>query len=102
MITKEKAQEIVEARINEPDPYWPKKPRMVVVETEEKEIGWLFRWTSKVYLESQDINDAIAGNGPILVARANGNFEEIGSASPMKERIEEAEEKLKRRLEPSH
>ena len=44
MLNREQAQEIVEQKINEPDPYWPEKPGIIVLEecTIEKEWGWIF------------------------------------------------------------
>lgn len=97
MITELQARQTVEALINQPDPYWPTKPKMVITETKERTKGWLYFWTSKKYLDSQDINDAIGGNGPILVSKTTGKAIEVGSAPPIEERIKEAEKEMDER-----
>lgn len=99
MITKKQAQEIVHGFINESDPYWPDKPEMVITEVEDHPLGWLIYWTSSRFLKSNNISDALAGNGPILISRDTGDFETTGSAPPLAERVAEAETRLRQKVE---
>jgi hypothetical protein len=98
MIHKDEAQAIAYAHINKSDLYWKDKPEMVVTEVVRHKLGWLFYWTSSHYLETHSISDALAGNGPILVSETTGYLEEVGTAPPIEERIEEATIRLSERI----
>ena len=100
MLTEQQAREIAYTHINEPDPHWKEKPEMVITQIQVHELGWLFYWTSSRYLKTQNISDALAGNGPILVSRETGDFEGAGTAPPHEQRIGEAAERLQRKVEP--
>jgi hypothetical protein len=90
------AKTIVYRRINEPDLSWPDKPEMIILDeyTVEKNYGWIFYWTSRLWHETGDFQFAIAGNGPILVSRETGKIYHCGTASPIEERIREQEQRL--------
>jgi len=96
MIDENTAKEIVYAEINRPDGYWPDKPEMIILDehTVEKDYGWVFYWTSRPWHETGDFQYAIAGNGPILISRADGALYQCGSAAPLEERIQEQEQRL--------
>lgn len=94
MITKEQALKIANDFIYEPDDNWPEKPEMLIVDSEERNFGWLFYWTSKRYLETKQTTDSLAGNGPILVSRESGKLETTRTAPPLEDRIAEAERRL--------
>lgn len=96
MLTREQAQEIVELKINEPDPYWPEKPRIVVLEecTIEKEWGWIFFYQSSEYLETGDASSQLAGNAPYIVNKQSGELHETGTAFPVEDYIDEYEKKI--------
>ncbi|MGE8285149.1 MAG: YrhB domain-containing protein [Stenotrophomonas lactitubi] len=53
-----------------------------VVITHEHEVveGWLFYFQSLRYLQSGEISDALAGNGPIFVDRHTGEQHALGTA----------------------
>lgn len=51
--------------------------------TIEKPYGWVFFYSSKRWLETNDISYALAGNGPFLVERATGSIIEFCSAYPV-------------------
>ena len=42
---------------------------LVPEDTVEFDLGWIFFWDSKKYLETRDFSDALAGNAPIIVDR---------------------------------
>jgi len=67
----------------------------VIVEnlTIEKPFGWVFFYDSKRYLETRNINDAIAGNGPVFVNKQDGAIEFCGSYKSVQEFIAEYERK---------
>jgi len=96
MIDENTAKEIVYAEINRPDGYWPDKPEMIILDehTVEKDYGWVFYWTSRPWHETGDFQYAIAGNGPILISRADGALYQCGSAAPLEEGIQEQEQRL--------
>ncbi len=94
MITKAQAETIVSERINQPDPYWPEKPEMVITRVEERELGWVIYYDSRRHVESGDYRDALAGNAPYFVARDDGSLWDTGTAAPLEERIREAERRL--------
>ena len=96
MIDQNKAKEIVYAEINQPSGHWPDKPEMIILDeyTVEKEYGWIFYWTSRAYHETGDFQYAIAGNGPILISRADGALYQCASAPPLEESIQAQEQRL--------
>ena len=101
MITREQAEKLVYAHINRPDAGWPGKPEMILTRTDERELGWLVYWTSRLYHETRDFRHAIVGTGPYLVSREDGSLYGPGSAPPLEERIREAERALiKAKQEP--
>ena len=101
MITKQQAEQLVYERINAPSPQWPDMPEMIVVHTDERELGWLVYWTSRPYHETGEFQHAIAGNAPYLVCRRDGTLFETGTAPPIEERILAAERSLKAHLQSS-
>lgn len=52
-------------------------------ETVEKSFGWIFFYQSGRYLESGNFSDTLAGNAPIIVARADGRVHVTGTAFPL-------------------
>jgi hypothetical protein len=98
MITQQQAERLVYERINAPNPQWPDMPEMVVLHSEERELGWVVYWTSRPWHETRDIRYAIAGNGPYLVCRDDGTLFETGTAPPIEDRIRDAEGRLREHL----
>src|SRR5262245_43283803 len=50
--------------------------------TREEELGCLFYYESRKFIETGEIGSALAGNGPILVLRATGEVRRLGTAHP--------------------
>lgn len=63
---------------------------LVISEVVPKPYGWVFSYTSKRYLETNDISDSVVGNGPIVFEAASGKWHQLGSLMP-EERIKEFE-----------
>lgn len=57
--------------------------------THEHEVveGWLFCFQSLRYLQSGEISDALAGNGPIFVDRHTGEQHALGTAYAPEEAV---------------
>ena len=51
--------------------------------TMERNFGWVFFYDSKRHLETGDFRDALAGNAPFVVTRADGRVHETGTAQPL-------------------
>jgi len=95
-MTFEEARKLVKNKINLPDPCWPDKPEMVVVDenTIEKSWGWVFFYESSLYLESKNISDALAGNAPLIVNKDTDEIFETGTAYPLEQYIQEYEDNI--------
>ena len=97
MLTREKAKEAIERKINEPDPYNQDNPKLVVDDgqTIEKDWGWVFFYNSIDFLKSGDFIDALVGNAPYIVNKNTGEILETGTAYDIEYYIEKYESKLK-------
>ena len=91
------ATKLIFEKINEPDPYWPDKPELVVLvdSTIERDWGWVFYYNSALFLESGNISDALAGNSPYIVNRSTGEIQVTGTAHPIEYYIDKYEQDLK-------
>ncbi|MDB4946731.1 MAG: hypothetical protein JWP97_6265 [Labilithrix sp.] len=55
--------------------------------TLEKPYGWVFFYNSRRYVETRDIFQSVAGNGPVVVLAATGEAVRLGSARRPEEEI---------------
>ena len=67
---------------------------LVVTQVQERNASWVVYYDSRKHVETGDILDAIAGNGPVVVAKGTGRIAVAGTAAPLLDRIVEAEEVL--------
>ncbi len=51
--------------------------------TIEGDFGWVFFYTTRAYLETQDDRYALVGNAPILISRRDGSLHITGTAYPI-------------------
>ena len=56
--------------------------------TIEGDFGWVFFWTTRAYLETEDDRYALVGNAPILISRRDGSLHLTGAAYPIEVFIE--------------
>ena len=56
--------------------------------TIEGDFGWVFFWTTRAYLETEDDRYALVGNAPILISRRDGSLQLTGTAYPIEVSIE--------------
>ncbi len=71
---------------------------MVIVDERvlERPWGWVFPYTTRGMLNG-DFKYAVAGNGPIMVNRNDGNIRHCGTGLPTEHYIREYEAELERR-----
>jgi hypothetical protein len=53
--------------------------------TIERPWGWVFFFSSRRYVETADLQFAIAGNGPFFVRRTDGAVFQAGTALPVED-----------------
>lgn len=93
MITKQQAQDAVTAELRTKCQIPGDSFVIVETLTIEKPFGWVFFYDSKKYLETANINDAIAGNGPVFVNKNDGKIEFCGSYKSVQAFVSEYERK---------
>lgn len=78
------------------------RPRhhLVIVEEREYEFGWAFFWNTKEFVETGNRQHALAGNGPIIVDRCDGQIYATGTAPSWEHYVEEYRRGKKRLAEP--
>ena len=92
-MTYDEARDLVHKKINEPDPYWPDRPGISILddETIKKSWGWVFFYQSSEFLRTGVTSDALAGNAPYIVHKHSGELVETGTAYPIEYYIEQYE-----------
>ena len=93
MLEKEKAKELAMTRILELK-HVGYEPVIVDEETIERDFGWVFFWTSREYIETQDYRFLLAGNCPIIVNRFDSSTHLTGTARDIEYYIDEYERSL--------
>jgi len=90
-MNKTEAQKEIENIIAEYEQ--PENDCYVLVENEtiEKEWGWVFFYTSKKWLETNELRYAVAGNAPFIVERNSGKIIVTGTAYDINHYIERFE-----------
>jgi hypothetical protein len=91
MLSKEQAAEMVQRLLDT----WPlPEDSFVVSRIDERLYGWIFFYTSRKYLETRDIRYAVAGNGPIIVNKHNGDLVRCGTSGGFQRWIDDYEKTL--------
>lgn len=82
MVTIEQAQELALTHARQAWCALPVEDEWTVVQasTIERPWGWVFSLSSKLWLESEDLRYAVAGNVPLFVLRSSGKVLEAGTA----------------------
>ena len=96
-MTKNEAQEIVKeylVRLQKGTPY-----EFVVMEdrTREEDFGWVFVYNSKEFVETGDLQWALAGNAPLIVDRFTGELHVTGTVYRVEHYIDEYRRKRARK-----
>jgi hypothetical protein len=93
MTTKEQAREIALAHVRAAAIDLPDGDELVIADesTIERSWGWVFFYSSKLWLQTREARFALAGNAPLIVARETGRVTETGTALPFNAYIEQYE-----------
>jgi len=62
---------------------------LAISEITEHDFGWVFCYSSSEYLETEEINFALAGNSPLIVDRHDGRLYTTGTAHPLEYYLDE-------------
>ncbi|MGI9278035.1 MAG: YrhB domain-containing protein [Endozoicomonas sp.] len=83
------AKKIVLEFINER--YGNGDDELVIVDEDvvEIEVGWVFCYDSKIFLETQQLAYAIAGNAPVLFDNRDETLHVTGTAKPLDKYIQD-------------
>lgn len=91
-INKKQASQMVNDIIKDCDILEGDELMIIESETIEKEWGWVFFYSSKKFIETNDFRYAVAGNAPYIVLRKNGRILDTGTAYSIDHYIKRFEE----------
>jgi len=63
--------------------------KLVVVRVDEHDFGWLYFYDGSVHAETGNPGDALVGNAPLIVDRADGKLYVTGTAHPIEHYLQE-------------
>ena len=89
MLTFDQARHLVSEQVCVRPDWLPPEDEIVIDDaaTIERPWGWVFFHTSKLWIETQDIRYALAGNAPLIVERATAKLLLTGTAHPIEHYI---------------
>lgn len=79
-VTEEEAKRIAQAWIDA-----TMEPPCSIVTTFALPYGWAFTWTTDANIRSNDVRDALGGNGPLVVLEESGALYPLGTEHPVEE-----------------
>jgi hypothetical protein len=85
MITKKKAIEIAEQYISDKGGRYHLV--LLMEHTMEFDLGWVFFYQTKEYVESRDITQMAEENPPIIINKNDGSLSITGTAYPIEKYI---------------
>ena len=62
---------------------------LVVVRVDELDFGWLYFYDSSGHAETGNPGDAVVGNAPLIVDKADGKLYVTGTAHPIEHYLQE-------------
>jgi hypothetical protein len=62
---------------------------LLLEETKEFELGWVFFYQSRKFIESGDCRDMLGGNAPIIVNKRDGSVHVAGTSHAVEKYIED-------------
>ena len=63
--------------------------KLVVVRVDEYDFGWVYFYDGSVHVQSGKPSDALVGNAPLIVDRADGKLYVTGTAHPIDHYLQE-------------
>ena len=94
MLTREQAQRLAQSYLGRFAATGSEKLELVITQSIERPISWVFFYDSARHLQTLRISDALAGNGPIVVSKHDGALIQAGTALPIEESIVVAESRF--------
>ena len=88
-MTKSEAEHVAREYLKTKEPGAGCELVLVDQHTIERDFGWVFFYNAKRHVETGDIRDALAGNAPIVVTKADGRIHETGTAYPLEHYLKE-------------
>jgi hypothetical protein len=70
---------------------------LVIVKESQYEFGWVFCYDNQRYVDTGDIEHAIAGNAPLIVDHEEGQIYLTGTAFPLEHFINEYRNGVRRK-----
>lgn len=92
MTTEEQARAICHQQINQVDDC--EKVGNVITDVIDLPEAWVLYYQSRAYVESGNISDALAGNGPCVISKKTGRCIVLGTALPLEAQIDDALKRL--------
>lgn len=101
MVTREQADKIVATWLDEHEiatfDFESPLPRhddrhaqtLVVVRVDEHDFGWVYFYDGSQHAQSHRDSDAVVGNAPLIVDRADGKLYITGTALPLEHYLQE-------------
>ena len=63
--------------------------KLVVVRVEEHDLGWVYFYDGSMHVATGSVSDAVVGNAPLIVDRADGKLYMTGTAHPVEHYLQE-------------
>jgi hypothetical protein len=63
--------------------------KLVVVRVDEHDFGWVYFYDGSIHAATGNLSDAVVGNGPLIVDKADGKLYITGTARPIEHYLEE-------------
>jgi hypothetical protein len=63
--------------------------KLVVVRVDEHDFGWLYFYDGSVHAQTGKPSDALVGNAPLIVDRADGKLYVTGTTHPIEHYLQE-------------
>lgn len=92
MITFQEARQIAEIAINRQQTL--DDDILIIIDEQiiEKDYAWIFPYTSKKFWETNDINHAVGGNGPLFISKLDGQISNYRTGLSIEGMIDKYEE----------
>jgi hypothetical protein len=89
MLTRDQAHDLVASSLSTNPDWTDEGDELIIIDdkTIEKEWGWVFFYTSKLWHQTRDPRYEIAGNAPLIVERKTGRLIATGTARTIEQYV---------------
>src|SRR3954464_15348213 len=63
--------------------------KLVVVRVDEHDFGWVYFYDGSMHVATGSVSDAVVGNAPLIVDRADGKLYMTGTTHPIEHYLEQ-------------